>query len=132
MNTSPSEGDRLVVEAVRNQLQHFSKADPPCRSFELPEGVLLRCNLARSLYFFLKTLVLDGKIFTRVFATDNPYERQKACIGELATPMFEIQADRVHLEKLEHRLRAWVDFVRENPDEVRDFTSFPVDVTPSM
>src|SRR5262245_24540116 len=116
--------DRLVVEVSHTQLAHFRNSDPPCRGLQLPDGILLRHTLSRSLYVYFKTAVVNGKIQTRVFASDSPYDRQRTIIGEVATPMFESRADRVHLEKLEDLLRDWVDFVREEPEQDQDFRSF--------
>lgn len=64
---------------------------------------------------------------THVFATDSPYERQKASIGSVVTPMFEHGADYNHLEKLEKLIREWVEFVQEQADRQSDFQSFKVD-----
>jgi hypothetical protein len=119
-----NDDQRVITEVTRNQIQHFTNTDPPCRAVELPEGVMLRYNLAQSQYFYLRTAVLDGKITTRIFATDSPYVWEKNHIGEVKTPMFEHDADLSHLRKVEQVLRAWVDFVAENPDQDKDFTSF--------
>jgi hypothetical protein len=120
------EADRLVVEAIGSQLAYFQNIDPPCRGLELPDGILLRSTRSASLYFYLRTTVADGKIKTQVFASDSPYDRQKAGIGSVVTPMFEPGADYNHLETLERLIRGWVDFVQEEPDPTRDFQSFPV------
>ena len=118
--------DRLVVEVIGSQLAHFRNIDPPCRGLELPDGILLRSTRSASLYFYLRTGVEEGKITTQVFASDSPYDRQKAGIGAVVTPMFEPGADYGHLEKLEGLIRDWVDFVQEGPDPTRDFQSFRV------
>ena len=88
--------------------------------------ILLRSTRSASLYFYLRTGVEEGKIKTQVFASDSPYDRQKAGIGAVVTPMFEPGADYGHLEKLEGLIRDWVDFVQEGPDPARDFQSFRV------
>jgi hypothetical protein len=116
--------DRLVVEVIGSQLQHFQQIDPPCRGLQLPDGVLLRHTQSQSLYFYLRTTVADGKIKTLVFSSDSPYDRQKASIGSVLTPMFETGADYVHLEKLERLIREWVDFVQEQPESNGEFQSF--------
>ena len=118
--------DRLVVEAIGTQLEHFQNIDPPCRGLELPDGILLRNTRSSSLYFYLRTGVDNGKIKTQVFASDSPYDRQKAGIGSVVTPMFEPGADGNHLMRLEELIRGWVDFVQEGPDPTRDFQSFQV------
>jgi hypothetical protein len=100
---------------------------PPCRGVELPDGIILRHTLSPSLYFYLRTRVEDGKIKTQVFASDSPYDRQKASIGSVKTPMFEQRSDRRHLAKLEELIRGWVEFVQEDLDGSRDFQSFQVD-----
>jgi hypothetical protein len=105
--------DRLVVEAIGSQLAHFENIDPPCRGLELPDGILLRNTRSSSLYFYLRTGVDNGKIKTQVFASDSPYDRQKAGIGSVVTPMFEPGADCNHLMRLEELIRGWVDFVRK-------------------
>jgi hypothetical protein len=118
--------DRLVVEVINHQLEHFRKLDPPCRGMELPDGIILRHMRSQSLYFYLRTRVEDGKIKTQVFASDSPYDRQKTSIGSVMTPMFEDRSDHEHLNKLEILIRRWVDFVQEVPDSERDFQSFQV------
>jgi hypothetical protein len=122
-----SSEDQIVTEVISNQLEHFRNISPPCRGLELPDGVLLRHTQSASLYFYLRTGVDNGKIKTHVFATDSPYDRQKASIGSVVTPMFEPGADYNHLEKLEKLIREWVDFVHEEPLPGRDFQSFKVD-----
>ena len=123
----PASEDRIVTQVIGSQLEHFRNIDPPCRSMGLPDGVLLRHTVSKSLYFYLRTGVDNGKIRTQVFASDSPYDRQKAGIGSVITPMFEHRADYNHLEKLEELIREWVEFVREEPDSWRDFQSFKVD-----
>lgn len=120
----------LVTDFTRTQLKHFQEADPRCRGLQLPEGLMLRYVPFKSLYFYLRSSVKDGKILTRIFATDSPYDRQKTGIGEVATPMFEPWADVVHFQRLEELLHAWIDFVSENPAGGANFQSFPVDDPP--
>jgi hypothetical protein len=119
--------DQIVSEVNRAHLQHFVEADPHCRALQLPEGIMLRYTLAQAFYFYLRTGIHDGKIRTSVFASDSPYERQKAAIGEVGTPMFEPQADLQHLRKVERLLRAWVDFIRETSEAGQSFKSFPLE-----
>jgi len=118
------EHDQVVVNLTRTQLERFTGADPRCRGLELPEGLMLRYNLAHSMYFYLRTAVKDGKITTRIFASDSPYERQKTMVGEVLTPMFEPLADARHLDRVEGLLYAWVRFIQEDADATRDFTTF--------
>jgi hypothetical protein len=125
-NGKPSADDELAVEVISHQLQHFRNIDPPCRGMELPDGIILRHTLSRSLYFYLRTKVEDGKIKTQVYASDSPYDRQKASIGSVVTPMFEHRSDHDHLDKLEILIREWVEFVNEEPDVERDFHSFKI------
>lgn len=122
--------DRVVQEITSHQLQHFTNSDPRCRGLQLPEGLMLRYTLSRALYFYLRTGARDGKIWTRVFASDSPYEPQKNSIGEVFTPMFETRAEERHLEKVQKLVQAWVDFVKEMPDDEVMFRSFEVDNTP--
>jgi hypothetical protein len=117
----------LSEHVHRTQLEHFSESDPRCRVLQLPDGVLLRYTLSQALYFYLRTTIRDGKIFTRVYSSDSPYDRQKAAIGDVATPMFEAQADYVHLKKIEKLLRGWVEFVGESGDSLNEFMSFKLD-----
>jgi hypothetical protein len=124
MDSVSSGEERIALEATQNQLEHFRSADPRCRALQLPEGIMLRYNLSHSLYFYLRTGVSDGKIKTVVFSSDSPYDRQKTRIGEVSTPMFEAQADRNHLGKLEKLLRTWVEFVQDEPASTSDFASF--------
>jgi hypothetical protein len=125
-NGSCRADDQTIVEIIDHQLEHFRNIQPPCRGMELPDGIILRHTLSRSLYFYLRTRVEDGKIKTQVFATDSPYDRQKTSIGSVTTAMFEFRADQVHLERLETLIRKWVEFVQEEPDCGRDFQSFQV------
>src|SRR5262245_14363289 len=118
--------DRLVVEVIGSQLQHFQSINPPCRGLELPEGVRLRHTQSRALYFYLRTGVDNGKIKTQIFASDSPYDRQKAGIGTVVTPMFEARSDVEHLAKLEKLIREWVEFVQEKPEVADDFHAFQV------
>ena len=127
-----SEEENRVLETTRNQLQHFQEADPRCRALQLPEGVLLRYTLAQALYFYLRTGVSEGKIRTRIYASDSPYDRTKTDIGEVITPMFEPQADPKHLKKLEQLLRHWVEFIKDGPDADEAFTSFPIHDRPQQ
>jgi hypothetical protein len=122
-----SDPDQLAHEVNRAHMQHFTDADPRCRALQLPEGVLLRYTLSEALYFYLRTGVHDGKIRTSVFASDSPYDRLKAAIGDVTTPMFEAQADLHHLRKVERLLRGWVEFVQDSPDGGQAFRSFPLE-----
>src|SRR5205809_7120729 len=101
-------------------MQYFASAGPRCQALQLPEGILLRYNVSQSLYFYLRSGVKEGKITTRVFASDSPYDRQKAHIGEVRTPMFEGQSDKRHLDKIEKLVRAWVNFVKDKADGEHD------------
>jgi hypothetical protein len=123
-NGTASAGEKIIVDVISNQLQHFRNLDPPCRGMELPDGVLLRHTRSRSLYFYLKTIIEDGKIKTQVHASDSPYDRQKARIGTVMTAMFEPRANVLHLERLEVVIREWVEFVQEDLDPARDFQTF--------
>jgi hypothetical protein len=122
--------DNLVEEFTHSQIKHFRNADPSCRALELPEGIMLRYTLAEALYFYLRTAVKDGKIVTRVFASDSPYDRLKTGIGEVLTPMFEAGADMNHFKKLEGLLHAWVNFVKQDPEAGSGFRSFEVQDKP--
>jgi hypothetical protein len=127
--TVPNE-ENLVTEFTQSQLQHFREADPRCRALQLPEGIMLRYTLSEALYFYLRSGVRDGKIVTRVFASDSPYDRLKTGIGQVLTPMFEAGADLNHFHKLERLLHAWVDFVHQDPDSHSNFRSFEVQERP--
>lgn len=121
-----SDSEQQVVELIGHQLEHFRNIDPPCRGMGLPDGILLRHTLSRALYFYLRTRVEEGKIKTQVFASDSPYDRQKATIGSVTTPMFEERSDGAHMEKLEDLIRQWVEFVQEDLVGGPDFQSFQV------
>jgi hypothetical protein len=123
---SRTDGENQVHESNVHQLQHFRNIDPPCRGMELPDGILLRHTRSRSLYFYLRTRVEEGKIQTQVYASDSPYERQKASIGSVITAMFEHRSDHAHVEKLEVLIRRWAEFIQEDVDPERDFESFQV------
>ena len=118
--------DKIVTEVIHSQLEHFRKSRPPCRGMQLSDGILLRHTLSRSLYYYLRTAVENGKIKTSVFATDSPYDLQRSSIGVVSTGMFEHRADHIHLEKLEELIREWADFVRDVPDSAQDFQSFKI------
>ena len=118
--------DQVIVEVIGHQLEYFRNIEPPCRGMELPDGVVLRHTRSPALYFYLRTRVEDGKILTQIFASDSPYDRQKASIGSVSTAMFEHRSDQAHLEKLESLIREWVGFVQEEPDSGRDFHAFKV------
>ena len=127
----PKEGeeprDESIIENVsRTQVAHFIESDPRCRAMQLPDGVQLRYTLSTQLYFYLRTGIKDGKIHTRLFASDSPYDREKTPIGEVGTPIFEHQAEVVHLKKIEQTLRRWVTFVGDTGDSLEEFKSFEV------
>jgi hypothetical protein len=126
MNGKTGTDEDVAVEVIGHQLEHFRQIEPPCRGMELPDGIVLRHTLSESLYFYLRTRVEDGKLKTQVFASDSPYDRQKATIGTVITAMFEQRSELAHLEKLEVLIRQWVDFVRNDQDAGRDFQSFKV------
>jgi len=126
MDENGTAAQSMVLQTTRSQLRHFQDADPRCRALQLPEGIMLRYNLTESLYFYLRTGVTEGKLHTRIYASDSPYDRLKTDIGEVTTPMFEPQAEAQHLQKLEQLLHKWVDFVSDDPDLAAPFTSFPV------
>ena len=114
----------VVEEFQSRQLELLRRADPRCRVLELPEGVLLRYALAQSLYFYLRSRVEDGKLTTRVWASDSPYDRQKAHVGDVLTPMFSEQADANQLRKVLALLRDWVRFVADDLGEGNEFVAF--------
>ena len=121
-----ADAGEIVREVTRHQVEHFRGADPRCRVMQLPEGLLLRYTLSQALYFYLRTGAAEGRILTRVFASDSPYDPKKHDIGEVATPMFEADADAVHLRKVQRLLTDWVRFVQDDPDTEAPFTAFPL------
>jgi hypothetical protein len=129
---SAASADQAFDEFQHKQLEHFRRLEPRCKAMQLPEGLLLRYTLAKALYFYLRSGVRDGKIATRIYASDSPYDRQKAHIGEVTTPMFESDADFHHLVKVQALLRAWVNFVKDGAEGDQDFTAFPVDPHPQV
>jgi hypothetical protein len=124
------DADHVLDDFQHRQLEHFRLVDPRCKALQLPDGLLLRYTLSKALYFYLRSGVKDCKIATRVYASDSPYDRQKAHIGEVLTPMFETQADRNHLLKVQSLLRGWIAFVRDNAETDQDFVAFEVDPRP--
>jgi hypothetical protein len=85
------EGEPIAPDAeeldrtTQIHLRHFERTDSRCRGLQLPDGLMLRFNQSTTLFFYLRrTEVKDGKIVTRVFVSDSPYDREKAFIGELA------------------------------------------------
>ncbi len=128
MTQEDTTGSRqITADVTHSQLVHFTSCDPRCRGLELPEGLLLRYTLSRSLYFYLRTGIRDGKLWTRVYASDSAYDRQKTLIGEVLTPLFEPQTDMTHLSRVQELVLSWVDFVKEAPDDAVSFRNFPVD-----
>ena len=127
---TPTPDIPLISEFTSSQVQHFRAADPRCRALQLPEGIMLRYTMAEALYFYLRTGARDGKIVTRVFASNSPYDRLKTGIGEVATPMFEPHAEYNHFKSLEKLLRSWIDFIREDPGNEECFRSFEVQDRP--
>jgi hypothetical protein len=126
-NGKSTSDDQIVVEVIGTQLEHFRNIDPPCRGMALPDGILLRHTKSSSTFFYLRSGVDDGKIRTQVFASDSPYDRQKASIGSVITPMFDPKADSEHLKKLENLIREWVDFIDSDHEFDHDFRSFKLD-----
>jgi hypothetical protein len=118
--------EELVVDVIGHQLEHFRHAETPCRGMELPDGIILRHTLSESLFFYVRTRVEDGKIKTQVFASDSPYDRQKASIASIITPMFEPRSELTHVEELETLVRNWVEFVHGELDSGREFQLFEV------
>lgn len=122
----PSAEEEQASQANQNQLTHFTERK--CQGVELPEGVLLRYTQGDNpMYFFLRTSCIGGKIITNIFASDNPYEKEKSAIGELKTAMFEEDADVLHLEKVEKAVRDWIVFVSPSGDSDEPFASFSMD-----
>jgi hypothetical protein len=119
--------EQLAHKVTHNHLIHFTSSDPRCRGLELPEGILLRYTLSHALYFYLHTGIREAKIWTRVFASDSPYDRQKAMIGDVLTPIFDPRADLTHLMKVQQLVLAWVEFVKESPDDEVAFKNFSVE-----
>jgi hypothetical protein len=56
-----------------------------------------------------------------------PYNRQQATIGDVLTPIFEPHSDLNHLTKVQCLVMAWVEFVKESPDDEMVFRNFPVE-----
>ena len=121
-----TDASEIVREVTRHQVEHFRGGDTRCRVMQLPEGLLLRYTLSQALYFYLRTGAAEGRIVTRVFASDSPYDPKKNNIGEVATPMFEGDADALHLRKVQRLLNDWVNFVQNDPDAEEPFTAFPL------
>ena len=124
----------IIVESSRAQLEYFTQVDSRCRGVQLPEGVMLRYVSAKSLFFYLRTGLHDGKIVTHVYATDSPYDMQKCCIGAVTTALFDLGsqrfdplADQHQVSKLENFLNAWVEFIGESTDDAERFSSFHLD-----
>jgi hypothetical protein len=123
----PSDEEVLTAEMANAQLRYLVEADTHCRAMQLPEGMLLRYTGLQAMYFYLRNGIRDGKLTTRVFASDSAYEQQKISIGEVTTPMFESQADRRHSTKVRRVLYSWISFVREDVDGEEEFKTFSVE-----
>jgi hypothetical protein len=125
--TATSGNDGATAAVIRGQLRHFSDDDARCRALQLPEGIMLRYTMSSSMYFYLLTAVSDGKITTRVFASNSPYEPRKASIGQVSTPMFETQADVSHLAKVKRLVHSWIQFTDGGADAGPEFRSFEME-----
>jgi hypothetical protein len=107
-----TEAEERVANAIGQQLEHFRKMAPPCRGMELPDGIILRPTPSRSLYFYLRTWVEGGNIKTQVFASDSPYDRQKANIGAAIMPATNKNQLYVYLYNINELIQGWIEFVR--------------------
>jgi hypothetical protein len=117
--------DRVITRVNNTQAEHFTGSDSNCRVLRMPDGVMLRYTLHRSLFFFLGSENVDGFVITRIFASDTAYERQKIKLGEVSTPMFDQkESEPNHLLQVEALLRAWIDFIAEDPSADQDFKPF--------
>jgi hypothetical protein len=132
-NNDPAPPDEIFVEFQGRTLQLMDGADSRCRAMQLPEGLLLRYILAKTLYFYLRTRSKDANLSTQIYATDSPYDPCKTEISEVLTPMFDEGADEIHLKKVQQVLRSWVHFVREQTDgDEEDFVAFPLQMGSSV
>jgi len=131
-----TETEEEVIERVsKKNLAQFTQDHDKCQGIQLPKGVMLRYNLAESLFFYLETMVDGGKIRTSVFASSTPYAKEnRVLVGEIATPIFdpgnmEQDSNALHSGKVEQAVTDWVAFVSPvtEVDESRPFTSFAVE-----
>lgn len=127
---APLSDEQLSTQVFSTQLAHFRNIAPPCTGMQLPDGVLLRHTQSDTLYFYLRTVIENGKFRTQVFASDSPYDRQKTSIGVIASPMFSAEAEENHLFRVEQIIRSWVEFVKEEVSQDQAFQSFPIDPQP--
>ena len=79
--------DQVLERTVRIQLRRFEESDARCRGVQLPDALLLRFDRAEALFFRLRSGVTDGRLVSRVFASDSPYHPEQAFIGEVLTPL---------------------------------------------
>ena len=126
--------EEVIDKASKNQLAAFTEDREKCAGIQLPKGVMLRYNLAESLYFYLETGVDGGKLKTSVFASNSPYEKaNRVMVSEIATPIFDEQTNEdcnvVHSRKVEGAVNDWIAFVDDNAeaDEDAPFTSFALE-----
>ncbi|MEK6233281.1 MAG: hypothetical protein N2C14_01065, partial [Planctomycetales bacterium] len=59
--------EETASKVSENQLANFTEDNDKCAGVQLPKGVMLRYNLAESLYFYLETNVDGGRLKTVVF-----------------------------------------------------------------
>src|SRR5438128_725157 len=85
--------DGTISQVTHSHLEHFSNAGHHYRALQLPDGLMLRCTLCQSLYFYLRTGVEDAKVVTRVYASDSPYDLQKTNIGEVSTAILDFSTE---------------------------------------
>jgi hypothetical protein len=120
------EEPNIAEEFQHRQLEQLRQADPRCRVLEMPDGVLLRYTLAQSLFFYLRSRVEDGKLNTRVWASDSPYDRQKAHVGDVISPLFKQESEANHMRRVLAMLRDWVRFVADDAEQGSEFVAFQV------
>lgn len=126
--------EEMVNRVTQNQLAQFADKRDKCAGIQLPKGVMLRYNLAESLYFYLESGVDGGKIRTCVYASSSPYEKtNRVMVGEIATPIFDEETAEdcnvVHSRKVESAVNDWIDFVSDDveADESAPFTSYTLE-----
>ncbi|QGJ69782.1 Hypothetical protein PBC10988_14690 [Planctomycetales bacterium 10988] len=127
--------EEVIDRYSKGQLAHFSEASKEkVQGIQLPKGVMLRYNLAESLYFYLETAVDGGGIVTKVYASNSPYEKDnRVMVGEMRTPIFDEKTGEdsnvVHSRKVEQAVNDWISFVDDQAevDEDQPFTSFAID-----
>lgn len=106
-----TDAEARVANAIGQQLEHFRNMSPRCRGVELPDGIILCPAPTQSLYFYLRTRAEGDEIMTQVFASDSPYDRQKAAIGSAFMSRTDYKSS-LFINSINNLMNDWIEFIR--------------------